>query len=238
MDNGDDEVVEMDTFSVNSGYQVVGERRQSHNPHRGHSSVPATFSSSNDATVQALGMPTDFVEPTWSETFDAWRDLIMGCLGRSREGDEEIEELEGEYLPENQQEPIEPNKTGAGVLSSSINLIKATIGAGILALPYSISRMGYILGPCMLVFSGLVSVFTLTLVVKSCYVVIERWKERGIKVFPPLSFHSVMKEAVPSRIPIIAVDIILCLTLFGVLCSYLIIMGKANYTKFDAVDLS
>ncbi len=57
--------------------------------------------------------------------------------------------------PRRLQKPTDPKK--AGIFSSVVNLSNTVVGAGVLGLPYAISRSGYVLSPILFVIFGLLS---------------------------------------------------------------------------------
>ncbi|KAL8926214.1 MAG: hypothetical protein Q9208_003117 [Pyrenodesmia sp. 3 TL-2023] len=101
----------------------------------------------------------------------------------------------------------------ASWLSSVINLVNTIVGAGVLAMPLALSRMGIILGTFIILWSGLTAGFGLYLQTKCA-----RYLERG-----SASFFSLSQITYPNAAVIF--DAAIAIKCFGVGVSYLIIIG-------------
>ncbi|EFE32243.1 uncharacterized protein ARB_00765 [Trichophyton benhamiae CBS 112371] len=101
----------------------------------------------------------------------------------------------------------------AGWTSSVINLVNTIVGAGALAMPHAISRMGMFLGVTVVLWAGLTSAFGLYLQTRCA-----RYLERGTSSFFALSQITYPNAAV-------IFDAAIAIKCFGVGVSYLIIIG-------------
>ncbi|KAL8904810.1 MAG: hypothetical protein Q9207_003033 [Kuettlingeria erythrocarpa] len=101
----------------------------------------------------------------------------------------------------------------ASWLSSVINLVNTIVGAGVLAMPLALSRMGIILGTFVILWSGLTAGFGLYLQTKCA-----RYLERG-----SASFFALSQITYPNAAVIF--DAAIAIKCFGVGVSYLIIIG-------------
>ncbi|KAM5465944.1 hypothetical protein MauCBS54593_006192 [Microsporum audouinii] len=101
----------------------------------------------------------------------------------------------------------------AGWTSSVINLVNTIVGAGALAMPHAISRMGMFLGITVVLWAGLTSAFGLYLQTRCA-----RYLERGTSSFFALSQITYPNAAV-------IFDAAIAIKCFGVGVSYLIIIG-------------
>ncbi|KAF3479692.1 uncharacterized protein GIQ15_06668 [Arthroderma uncinatum] len=101
----------------------------------------------------------------------------------------------------------------AGWTSSVINLVNTIVGAGALAMPHAISRMGMFLGVTVVLWAGLTSAFGLYLQTRCA-----RYLERGSSSFFALSQITYPNAAV-------IFDAAISIKCFGVGVSYLIIIG-------------
>ncbi|EFR00987.1 vacuolar amino acid transporter 6 [Nannizzia gypsea CBS 118893] len=101
----------------------------------------------------------------------------------------------------------------AGWTSSVINLVNTIVGAGALAMPHAISRMGMFLGVTVVLWAGLTSAFGLYLQTRCA-----RYLERGTSSFFALSQITYPNAAV-------VFDAAIAIKCFGVGVSYLIIIG-------------
>ncbi|MCJ1463930.1 hypothetical protein MMC07_002539 [Pseudocyphellaria aurata] len=101
----------------------------------------------------------------------------------------------------------------ASWISSVINLLNTILGAGVLAMPLALSRMGVLLGIIVIVWSGLTAGFGLYLQTRCA-----RYLERGSSSFFALSQITYPNAAV-------IFDFAIAMKCFGVSVSYLIIIG-------------
>lgn len=101
----------------------------------------------------------------------------------------------------------------ASWISSVINLVNTIVGAGILAMPLALSRMGIILGTIIILWAGLTAGFGLYLQTKCA-----RYLDRGASSFFALSQITYPNAAV-------IFDAAISIKCFGVGVSYLIIIG-------------
>ncbi|KAF6239784.1 hypothetical protein HO173_002330 [Letharia columbiana] len=101
----------------------------------------------------------------------------------------------------------------ASWISSVINLVNTIVGAGILAMPLALSRMGILLGTIIILWAGLTAGFGLYLQTKCA-----RYLDRGAASFFALSQITYPNAAV-------IFDAAIAIKCFGVGVSYLIIIG-------------
>lgn len=101
----------------------------------------------------------------------------------------------------------------ASWISSVINLVNTIVGAGVLAMPLALSRMGILLGCFVILWSGLVAGFGLYL-----QTLCARYLDRGASSFFALSQITYPNAAV-------LFDAAIAVKCFGVGVSYLIIIG-------------
>ncbi|KAI4170549.1 MAG: hypothetical protein LQ343_004926 [Gyalolechia ehrenbergii] len=101
----------------------------------------------------------------------------------------------------------------AGWLSSVINLVNTIVGAGVLAMPLALSRMGMVLGVIVILWAGLTAGFGLYLQTRCA-----RYLERG-----SASFFALSQITYPNAAVIF--DAAIAIKCFGVGVSYLIIIG-------------
>lgn len=101
----------------------------------------------------------------------------------------------------------------ASWLSSVINLVNTIVGAGVLAMPLALSRMGIVLGIAIILWSGVTAGFGLYLQTRCA-----RYLERGKSSFFALSQITYPNAAV-------IFDAAIAIKCFGVGVSYLIIIG-------------
>ncbi|KAM0804270.1 transmembrane amino acid transporter protein-domain-containing protein [Usnea florida] len=101
----------------------------------------------------------------------------------------------------------------ASWISSVINLLNTIVGAGILAMPLALSRMGIMLGSIIILWAGLTAGFGLYLQSKCA-----RYLDRGAASFFALSQITYPNAAV-------VFDAAIAIKCFGVGVSYLIIIG-------------
>ena len=101
----------------------------------------------------------------------------------------------------------------ASWLSSVINLVNTIVGAGVLAMPSALSRMGITLGIFVILWSGLTAGFGLYL-----QTLCARYLDRGAASFFALSQITYPNAAV-------LFDAAIAVKCFGVGVSYLIIIG-------------
>ena len=97
--------------------------------------------------------------------------------------------------------------------SSVINLVNTIVGAGVLAMPLALSRMGMLLGVFVILWSGLTAGFGLYL-----QTLCARYLDRGTASFFALSQITYPNAAV-------IFDAAIAVKCFGVGVSYLIIIG-------------
>jgi amino acid permease len=97
--------------------------------------------------------------------------------------------------------------------SSVINLVNTIVGAGVLAMPLAMSRMGITLGTIVILWAGLTSAFGLYLQTRCA-----RYLDRGGSSFFALSQITYPNAAV-------VFDGAIAVKCFGVAVSYLIIIG-------------
>ena len=97
--------------------------------------------------------------------------------------------------------------------SSVINLVNTIVGAGVLAMPLALSRMGILLGVFVMLWSGLTAGFGLYLQTACA-----RYLDRGTASFFALSQITYPNAAV-------IFDAAIAIKCFGVGVSYLIIIG-------------
>jgi len=105
-----------------------------------------------------------------------------------------------------------PKRT-ASFLSSVINLSNTILGAGMLGLPYALSKFGYGFGSLLLVLSALASAFGLHLLVRCS----DHCKNTAA------SYYVCAKQTYPYFAFII--DFVVLIKCFGVATSYLIVIG-------------
>jgi amino acid permease len=96
--------------------------------------------------------------------------------------------------------------------SSYANITNSTLGAGILGLPFAFASTGWIIGPILLVLTGLYSMVGLHLITCVC-------AKTG---FPATIFSC--SQPVHRFVPLF-MDLLMALTLFGALSAYLVVMG-------------
>ncbi|KAI4200814.1 MAG: hypothetical protein LQ346_002295 [Caloplaca aetnensis] len=101
----------------------------------------------------------------------------------------------------------------ASWLSSVVNLLNTIVGAGVLAMPLALSRMGILLGTFVILWSGLTAGFGLYLQTRCA-----RYLERG-----SASFFALSQITYPNAAVIF--DAAIAIKCFGVGVSYLIIIG-------------
>ena len=98
-------------------------------------------------------------------------------------------------------------------MSSNINLVNTIVGAGVLAMPLAMARMGMLLGIIVILWSGLTAGFGLYLQTRCA-----SYLERGTASFFALSQITYPNAAV-------IFDAAISIKCFGVGVSYLIIIG-------------
>ncbi|KAL9601604.1 MAG: hypothetical protein Q9219_002438 [cf. Caloplaca sp. 3 TL-2023] len=101
----------------------------------------------------------------------------------------------------------------ASWLSSVINLVNTIVGAGVLAMPLALSRMGMLLGVIVIIWAGVTAGFGLYLQTRCA-----RYLERGSS-----SFFALSQMTYPSAA--VLFDAAIAIKCFGVGVSYLIIIG-------------
>ncbi|MCJ1399780.1 hypothetical protein MMC11_002983 [Xylographa trunciseda] len=101
----------------------------------------------------------------------------------------------------------------ASWISSVINLVNTIVGAGVLAMPLAMSRMGILLGTAIILWSGLTAGFGLYLQTRCA-----RYLDRG-----SASFFALSQITYPNAAVIF--DAAISIKCFGVGVSYLIIIG-------------
>ena len=101
----------------------------------------------------------------------------------------------------------------ASWLSSNVNLVNTIVGAGVLAMPLALSRMGMLLGIIIILWSGVTAGFGLYLQTRCA-----RYLERG-----SASFFALSQITYPNAAVIF--DAAISIKCFGVGVSYLIIIG-------------
>lgn len=101
----------------------------------------------------------------------------------------------------------------ASWLSSVINLVNTIVGAGVLAMPLALSRMGMLLGTLIILWAGLTAGFGLYLQTRCA-----RYLDRG-----SASFFALSQITYPNAAVIF--DAAISIKCFGVGVSYLIIIG-------------
>lgn len=101
----------------------------------------------------------------------------------------------------------------ASWISSVINLVNTIVGAGVLAMPLAMSRMGIVLGTIVILWAGLTASFGLYLQTRCA-----RYLERG-----SASFFALSQITYPNAAVIF--DAAIAIKCFGVGVSYLIIIG-------------
>ncbi|KAH3745878.1 vacuolar amino acid efflux transporter Avt8 [Pelomyxa schiedti] len=120
----------------------------------------------------------------------------------------------------------------ASVIGSTLNVIKFTIGAGILAIPFSFSVLGVAFSLLALVFLGVTLLMSCYFISASCEIIQAR-KEREGRLGYQVSFSDLSKEIVSWGY--IFVDISFVLICFGACSSYLRIIGKLIPQIFSIV---
>ena len=108
--------------------------------------------------------------------------------------------------------PIEPYNGNASVFSSVMSLSNTVLGAGLLVLPYAISKCGFIIGVLMIVLMSIMSMLSLYMLMYAASFEKERtnWSLLGVKYMP-----KTMK----------LVDFLCLLGNTGACAGYLIIIG-------------
>ena len=101
----------------------------------------------------------------------------------------------------------------ASFTSSIVNLVNTIVGAGVLAMPLALSRMGMILGVLIILWAGVTAGFGLYLQTKCA-----RYLDRGSASFFALSQITYPNAAV-------VFDAAIAIKCFGVGVSYLMIIG-------------
>ncbi len=98
-------------------------------------------------------------------------------------------------------------------------------GAGLLGLPYGYARAGWLTGSCLLVFSGIVSCFTMHLLsIVSRDSRVQSVDETTGEVLPP-TFFRIAKTALPTW-GCYCVEVSVILNCFGLATSYLVVIGS------------
>lgn len=103
------------------------------------------------------------------------------------------------------------------VLGSTATLANCAIGAGVLAMPYAVSELGYVLGGGVVFTAALLVVFTLIVLV------------RAGSTFGSSSYQGLVHDAFGGKVAQ-SVSAVLIVYLFGSCVAYLIIIGD-SYTK-------
>lgn len=96
--------------------------------------------------------------------------------------------------------------------SSYANITNSTLGAGILGLPFAFASTGWVIGPLLLVATGMYSMAGLHLITCVC-----------AKTGFPATIYS-CSQPVHRYIPLF-MDLLMAATLFGALSAYLVVMG-------------
>ncbi|KAH3766047.1 vacuolar amino acid efflux transporter Avt8 [Pelomyxa schiedti] len=120
-------------------------------------------------------------------------------------------------------QPLLPRAKNASVLSSTISVIKITIGAGILTLPFDFSVLGLGTSIIALCVFGVILLLSSFFIASSSELIQERKEREGIKNYQ-VSFYDLSREIIPWGY--IVVDASFVIIAFGACSSYLIIIGQ------------
>lgn len=127
---------------------------------------------------------------------------------------DEIVASEGDKLPE-----TGDTSNHASWYSCYINLTSTIVGAGLLGMPFALSRAGWLLGTFLLVICGLLSGFGLHLIT-IC----------ALSTESPSSFYKVVEKALPGCS--VLVDLSIVVKCFGIATSYLVVIGDSMPLAF------
>ena len=111
-------------------------------------------------------------------------------------------------IAKNDQDLSESGEYSAGFVSCTVNLLKAVIGAGILAIPHSVSKLGYVPGTLVLLFATGLASFGLYLL----SIIGHHHGRRS-------TFGSVAEKTVPASA--VLFDVTVAVKCFGVATAYL-----------------
>ena len=111
-----------------------------------------------------------------------------------------------------------------GVFAATANIANVVIGAGVLALPFAYARSGTVGGPLLVVFSGCLNIFTMSLL-----------SAAGRKIAGRrANFHAIAAATLPARLWWL-VDAIVCVMMLGLAASYVIVFGNLCSVATEAM---
>ncbi|KAK3700432.1 hypothetical protein QZH41_015292, partial [Actinostola sp. cb2023] len=126
-------------------------------------------------------------------------------------------------------------------LSAAMHLIKANLGIGVLGLPFAVMNAGIVVGPLLILFTGIIIMHCMHLLVQSSHAFCDRWRlisTRGLSnyfyrsKYMSLGYAEVAEMAVglyyPQKKSIgsLLVNIFLIFTQLGFCCIYLIFVAE------------
>ncbi|XP_065886087.1 proton-coupled amino acid transporter 1-like [Dysidea avara] len=118
-----------------------------------------------------------------------------------------------------------------------VHLVKGNLGTGLLALPYAVSKVGYVLGPAMLVVMGLVASHCMILLTRCSQALCKRHNTSTLDYgevaeaavwdfkFEKRIGSYTVTEIFTGKIAKTVVNIVLIMTQFGFCCVYFVFMG-------------
>ncbi|XP_028171355.1 proton-coupled amino acid transporter-like protein CG1139 [Ostrinia furnacalis] len=114
-------------------------------------------------------------------------------------------------------------------MDTMIHLLKGSIGAGILAMPDAMSRMGIVFGIVGVVFIAVFATYCIQLLIAAQYELCKRWR-RGYMAYPK-SMRLALQDGPPclrwaARPFYYFVDVVLILWQLGICCIYLIFVAE------------
>ena len=108
-----------------------------------------------------------------------------------------------------------PSKGEVGQFAATANIANVVIGAGVLALPFAYARSGTAGGPFLVLFSGVLNIFTMHLLSKA-----------GRRISGDrANFHAIAGATLPKSLWWL-VDGIVCVMMLGLAASYVIVFGN------------
>ncbi|KAG2375248.1 hypothetical protein C9374_009871 [Naegleria lovaniensis] len=123
---------------------------------------------------------------------------------------------------QNQEYSLPPPPGKSSSLSVLFNVSNATIGAGILAIPYSFHQSGVVLGSIILCVVCLIATLTAHFLIRACEISKEyTFKGIGVKAFQSLFKHQHHSRYVVGMV----IDILMIVFCFGVIVGYISIVG-------------
>lgn len=125
-------------------------------------------------------------------------------------------------------------------------MVKASLGSGLLALPYAVSKVGYIVGPVLLTILGAMAIHSMILLVHASQMLCKRYDvtsfDFGEVAEAAFWHHRInwkigrhhISEFTLGKIAKLLVNILLILTQFGFCCVYFVFMSQNLQQVFEA----